>query len=109
MAAIVTEATEATRRAFDAQNLDRVTSADSLSDYPGEGHDSSSGMQAAPRGVTEMEAIAIRQRRARFRDHCDKWAGAIYDSAIKVKVKVPLALLFHHVLLDTEAIPMLFS
>ena len=85
MATIIAEATEASRRAFDPQNLERMSdnldSESSLSSPPG-------GVTTAPRSVTEMEAVAIRQRRARVRDHCDKWAAAIYDCAIKVSVFV---------------------
>lgn len=36
------------------------------------------------KSLTEMEAIAVRQRRARYRDHCEKWGNALYDSALKV-------------------------
>ena len=34
--------------------------------------------------LSEVEAIALRQRRARFREHCDAWAGALCRCAARV-------------------------
>ncbi len=32
----------------------------------------------------EVEAIALRQRRARFREHCNQWAAALGQCAVRV-------------------------
>lgn len=34
--------------------------------------------------MSEVEAIALRQRRARFREHCDKWATALCQCAARI-------------------------
>jgi len=88
---VVAEATDATRRAFDPQTLEKVASvSSSTSASPPSSSSSSSsssptGASASGRTSTaELEAIALRQRRARFRDHCDNWATALYGCAIKI-------------------------
>lgn len=32
----------------------------------------------------EVEAIALRQRRARFREHCERWAAVLGQCAVRV-------------------------
>jgi len=36
------------------------------------------------KSLAEMEAITLRQRRARLRDHCESWGNIVYEASMKV-------------------------
>jgi hypothetical protein len=89
---VIAEAADATRRAFDPQTLEKAASLTTSTSASPPSSSSSSSSSSSPTGASasgrastaELEAIALRQRRARFRDHCDKWATVPYQCAIKI-------------------------
>lgn len=73
--------------AADGAQQQRASAASSSSPPTTKGGGGGGGSSGAGSGsgmLSEVEAIALRQRRARFREHCDAWAGALCQCAARV-------------------------
>jgi len=88
LAAMVAEGAEATRLALDPGALEAVVAPDSsvprLSSTAPTSSPPASTATSQRQGGGEMEAIALRQRQVRIRDHCDRWATVLLQSSLKV-------------------------